>query len=206
MILNDIEIKKLIKEPKAFNKKPLIENFNEENLEGATYDVTINSTIHSFKKETATIDLKENRPYERAYNEEKLGEEGYVLAPNEYILVSINETLNLPDDVVCEVLPKTKLIRAGLILSSQYCNPSYFGKLQLGLHNSSPNSVKIYSNLKIGQFIFKRLTSIPENLYRNKKTASYQDEREFRGAKFTEEDIVKGEELLNKLRKSLGDS
>ncbi|MFK4784549.1 dCTP deaminase [Fusobacterium sp. MFO224] len=203
MVLNDKEIMALIDKSEAYNKKPLIENFKQENLQGATYDITMNKVIHVFKKGTTTIDLKETDSYKYIYEEIEIDEFGYVLDPGEYILITLNEALNLPDDVICEVLPKTKLIRAGLTILSQYCNPSYCGVLQLGIKNNSSNSIKIYPNFKIGQYIFKKLNSIPNNLYREKSDASYQDEKKFRGTKLSEDDISKGKKLLKKLKETL---
>lgn len=201
MILTDKEIRKLtLNYKKEKLAKPLIENFTESNLEGATYDVSMSNRIHLMKK-GQVIDLKNQSSIEDSYEEYIIDSDGYILSPGEYILISINEGINLPDNIICEVLPKTKFTRIGLIITAQFCNPSYSGYLQLGLKNNNSNPIKIYPEMKIAQYIFKELKSIPtENkLYRNKQNASYNEEKkeEFRGAKFDKEEV----QSLLKLRK-----
>lgn len=191
MILTDKEIRKLtINFEEAGLGKPLIENFLESSLEGASYDISMSNMIHTIKK-GKVIDLKNQSSIEECYEEFLIGDEGYIMSPGEYILVGIEEGINLPDNLICQVIPKTKLTRAGLLLSAQYCNPSYNGYLQLGLKNVNTNPIIIYPKMKIGQYLFSELISKPteEKLYRNKKNASYNNEikDEFRGAKFDKE-------------------
>lgn len=198
MILTDKEIRTLtLNFEKVGLQKPLIEDFSESSLEGATYDISMSDVIHIIKK-GMILDLKNQAAIEQSYEKIIVDSSGYIMAPGEYILVGIEEGINLPDDLICEVIPKTKLTRAGLILSNQFCNPSYSGYLQLGLKNINTNPIIIYPKMKIGQYLFTKLISTPteDKLYRNKKNASYNDElkTEFRGAIFDKE--LKDEAIL----------
>lgn len=202
MILTDKKIRDMVVNFKDYNlEKPLIENFKEENLESVTYDITITKTIHIMKR-AKIIDLKDKDSIDNLYEKKDMDSTGYIILPGEYILVGVEEGMNLPDDVIAEILPKTRLTRAGLILSLQYCNPSYSGFLQLGLKNVSQNPIIIYPKTKVGQYLFIKLEEKPtiEKLYRNKKNAAYQNEAhgEFRGTEIENLAIEKLNEIFKK--------
>ena len=76
--------------------------------------------------------------------------------------------------------------------------------MQFGLHNISPNVIKIVSGLKIGQIFFEKVQgNISSNLlYRNKPDAKYQNENSFinpRIDEFNEEYKQEYNRLMNKL-------
>ena len=120
--------------------------------------------------------------------------DGYVLSPKEYILVAINETVSLPDNITAHIRPKTSYTRLGVMISAQHCNSSYSGQLRLGVFNATEYPIRIRKGYPIAQIVFEELDQIPsENkLYRNKPNAHYQNEDgEFRGAKFDDEFLNK---------------
>ena len=168
----------------------LIENFKEENLQSESYDVTIGNHIAVFKKETKCIDLYEQEVIDSLYTRINISQTGgYILAPNEYILVSLQERINLPNFLTAHIRPRTKYTRLGLLVSDQHCNSTYSGNLQIGLHNVSNNSIKIEPGIRVAQIVFEELKGKPsdEKLYKNKANASYQNEETFIGARFTAE-------------------
>lgn len=178
MILSDKEIREHV------TKENLIENFKEERLQSASYDISASYKIQRFINHAARISLISKDSVDSICEEVDI-RYGYDLKPNEYILIQINEKINMPNNLVAHVRPRTTLIKLGLILSLQHLNPAFKGYLQLGLYNASPYTIEILPNLVIGQIVFEEIVSIPteEKWYSNKVDAKYQNEEKFIGSK-----------------------
>ncbi len=180
MILTDKQIRKLVDE------KKLIEPFDEKALQSESYDVSIGDSITIFKKEIRCIDIAEQSTIDSVYDIIDISDDGYVISPKEYILISLGEKIKLPDNISAHIRPKTRYTRLGLIVSDQHCNSSYCGRLSIGLFNATDYPIKIRKGYSIAQLIFEQLVSEPseEKLYRNKNNSHYQNEETFIGAKF----------------------
>ena len=128
---------------------------------------------------------------------------GYVLSPKEYVLVSLNENIALPESITAHIRPRTRFTRLGLLVSDQHCNSTYEGNLKLGLFNATDYAIKIFPGVRIAQIVFEELKSTPssEKMYKNKVNAVYQNEQEFRGAvasKKLEDKVAEAVSLLLK--------
>lgn len=203
MILSDIDIRKYIGGETA-----LIKPFCEDRLQGASYDLSMSNKITAFKKQVRTIDLSEQSAINSAYEHIKLTNEGYALNPGEYILVSVEEELTIPVNMVAHIRPRTRFSRLGIVLSAQHCNPGYSGVLQLGLYNASPNTIILKPGIRISQVVFEELKTVPspEKQYQNKTDAAYMGEHEFIGAVFDNGELSpEAQKLLAKLKKNVGD-
>ena len=180
MIITDKKIRKLVKDDN------LITPFKEELLQSESYDITIGNKIVTFKKEIKCLDIANQKEIDDIYLESDLTSEGYVISPKEYVLVSLGETIKLPDNISAHLRPKTRYTRLGLIVSDQHCNSSYEGHLRIGIFNATEYPIRIHSGISIAQLVFEELDEVAseEKLYRNKKDAHYHKENgEFRGAK-----------------------
>lgn len=168
--------------------KALIENFQEKNVQSASYDITITNKIRIFNNNCNKIKLANDEDVDNVSMEMDISS-GYDLKPNEYILVQVNECINMSNDLTAHIRPRTTFTRLGLILSCQHFNPSYCGMVYLGLYNSTNSIVEITPNLKIGQIVFEKLDKSPneDNLYCKKKGSKYQNEKEFVGSKIYDE-------------------
>jgi dCTP deaminase len=182
VILTDKEISKLVKE------KRMIENYIEDNLQSVSYDLTASNIIQIFNKVQTTINLKSKDSIALANKEVSINY-GYKIMPNEYILIKTKESFNLPDNLTGHIRPRTTFTRLGLVLSVQHINPTFSGHLYLGMLNSTPNAIEIFPDLIIGQVIFEQVFGeiTPELLYKNKKSAKYQNESEFISPDITKE-------------------
>lgn len=192
MVLTDKEIRKLCKEEK------LITPFLEENLQSESYDLRLGNEISILNRTPRTISVKSDTDLESLYETKKLDESGYPLIPGEYVLVQIKEKIKLPDNLNAHIRPRTRFTRLGLVISDQHCNSTYTGNLQVGILNATNSTIMIFPNINICQIVFDELKSIPseEKQYKNKKTAAYQNEKEFRGPKVDEK-------ILNELYKKM---
>ena len=123
MILTDKKIKELAKESK------LITPFEEENLQSESYDVTIGTELTVMKKAIRCLDISKQEDIDSAYQHIDFSSEGYIISPKEYVLVSLEEKIKLPDNLTAHVRPKTRYTRLGLIVGDQHCNSTYAGHL-----------------------------------------------------------------------------
>ena len=182
MVLTDKEIRAYSQD----KEMPLITPFTEDQLQSASYDVTLSGSYAIFNKSVQTIDLSLffNDPME--YYRPKISSDGqeYILQPGEYILVGLREKFNIPKDIVAHIRPRTRFTKIGLLIAGQHCNPTYSGTLHIGLFNASPNALKLSPGIAIAQVVFEQLSGLPtvEKLYVNKKNAAYMNEAKFRGS------------------------
>ena len=190
MVLTDNEIREYVLNYEKYNlDKPLISKFEEKQLQSESYDITASSKITRLKKEVRCISIDEQEDIDNMYEEIDVKSDGYVISPKEYIMVALNEEINLPEFLTAHIRPRTKFTRLGLIVSDQHCNSTYSGVLKIGLYNATDYAIKLKAGVGIAQVVFEELKSKPseEKLYRNKSNASYQNEKEFIGAKFDSE-------------------
>lgn len=197
MILTDKQIRQLSLLNNQENTQ-LIYPFSEDALQSESYDLSIDNKIAILKKEIRCIELDNQEMIDNMYEERTLLPNGYIISPKEYILVYLKEKITLPDTLTAHIRPRTKFTRMGLLISDQHCNSTYSGYLKIGLFNATDYAIRVIPDLKIAQIVFEELKSKPSNekLYKNKKEASYQNEIEFRGAKFSNELIDKGINIL----------
>lgn len=178
MVLSDREILEI-----QSSDKPMISPFEDSRLRSASYDVTLGDEITVLLERSDVLDLSDQDAVDGVYSSSR-GLNGFVLKPGQYCLAALNEVIMLPDNVVARVMPRTRFTRLGLMVSAQFCNPSYSGRLQIGIFNASGNNIKLVHDMGIAQLVFERLESTPTEgrLYRNQLSAAYQDEDGFIGA------------------------
>ncbi len=182
MILCD----RMIKECCLNSNAPLLDPFSEDQLQSASYDVSMSGNIAVLKRIGRAIDPTDKSDLADMYQEIEIGADGYLFSPGEYLLAELTEMVRLPSQMAAHIRPRTRFTRAGILVAGQHCNPTYAGKLYIGLHNAGPNPVLLWPGLKIAQLVFEELSDEPDMLYANKKNAAFQNERSFRGARFGE--------------------
>lgn len=195
MVLTDKKIRELVK------KEELIVPFNESNLQSESYDVTIGTEITELSKEIHCIDITKQETVDNIYINIDISENGYIISPKQYLLVSLRETLKVPDDITVHLRPKTRYTRLGLLVTDQHCNSTYSGHLRIGLFNATEYPIHIYPDYTIAQLVFEELEEVPssEKLYKNREDVHYQNENgAFRGAKFDDKFLDSiWDEMLN---------
>ena len=195
MVLTDKKIRELVK------KEELIVPFNESNLQSESYDVTIGTEITELSKEIHCIDISKQETVNNIYINIDISENGYIISPKQYLLVSLRETLKVPDDITVHLRPKTRYTRIGLLVTDQHCNSTYSGHLRIGLFNATEYPIHIYPDYTIAQLVFEELEEVPssEKLYKNREDVHYQNENgAFRGAKFDDKFLDSiWDEMLN---------
>lgn len=194
MILSDKEIRKYIQDTTS----PLIEPFFEDHLQAASYDVSMSGNIATLKRIGRLVDPSVDSNLNDMYENIEIHEDGYLFSPGEYLLVELAEKVNIPQNLVAHIRPRTRFTRAGILIADQHCNPTYEGQLYIGLHNVGPNTVLLSPGLRIAQFIFEELSSVPSETlcYKNKKDAAFHQETSFRGSIFNKRNWTERENEL----------
>ena len=170
MILTDKEIRDLCE------KNDMISPFKEEALQSESYDLSIGDKVYVVNQNIRELDLDDKLSLDNLYKEVKITDKGFLINPKEYILVSLNEALNIPEKINAHIRPRTRFIRTGLYVSAQHCNSTYSGNLKIGVFNFLNIPIRIYKSKKICQIIFEELEGIPtdKKQYKNKEDAPYQ--------------------------------
>ena len=202
MLLSDRDLLSLVETDSNF-----IKPFSRHNLQSSSYDVTLSNEIQVLRASSAPINISDQVAIDRIYEPKDISR-GYLIKPGEYILCRLQESISLPDDVVAFAAPRTRFTRLGLLLSGQFCNPSYSGTLSLGLQNVSNSNISLAPGLIIGQLVFCRLGEMPleQNLYRNKADAAYQNETAFRGSTFEGDELTgEAKDILEGMLRHFGE-
>lgn len=89
----------------------------------------------------------------------------YALEPNEFILASIQQELNLPDDISACFMLKSSPARQGLEqLTACWADAGYNGCMTLELKNMTRyHSLVLNEGDPIGQLVFHRHAMVPED-------------------------------------------
>ena len=164
-------------------------------------NISIGTEITELSKEIHCIDISKQETVDNIYINIDISENGYIISPKQYLLVSLRETLKVPDDITVHLRPKTRYTRLGLLVTDQHCNSTYSGHLRIGLFNATEYPIHIYPDYTIAQLVFEELEEVPssEKLYKNREDVHYQNENgAFRGAKFDDKFLDSiWDEMLN---------
>ena len=127
MILTDKKIRDLCE------KNNMISPFEEKALQSESYDLSIGDKVYVVNQNIRELDLDDKLSLDNLYKEVKITDKGFLINPKEYVLVSLNEALNIPEKINAHIRPRTRFIRAGLYVSVQHCNSTYSGNLKIGV-------------------------------------------------------------------------
>ena len=137
-----------------------------EHINGASIDITIGERIlvESININGSVVDLKEKESLNM--KEVIIGEQGYILLPDDFILATSVETFNLPNNIAAEYKLKSSLARSGLQhLMAGWCDPGWNNsKLTLELTNVTQyHGLLIKPGMKIGQMVFFACEPVPSD-------------------------------------------
>jgi len=165
MILSSEEIKERIL------KERLIENFIdlETQLQPASFDLTLDE-IHLLTS-SASIDFSNKERKLPNYKKIEFNDDWIELGRGIY-LISFNEIVNIPSDLIAFVRPRSTLVRSGATIFSSLWDPGYSGKSNCLLVVLNENGIKLKKNARVAQMIFFKLSSPASKTY----SGIYQNE------------------------------
>ena len=153
MILVDSEIKDRIQ------RENLIQNAELHSLGSIAYDLTIKEFIYQ---------------NENGENEKK---KYFQLQPNMSVIVSTEEILNMPNDLVGKIIDKNSQIRRGLQIAAPVYQPGHKTRIFIRVTNLSVDVIELSSGQQIASIMFETLSKNPDNTY----NGAFVDEYEYKG-------------------------
>ena len=163
VVLGYKRIKELIK------TKKLLENVDEKNIQPAGVDLRV-KCIYRLKN-GGFLGIK-NRRTPDVEVVAKYKEEKFTLKPNEFVLVETMEKVNMPNDLLALILPRSSLFRCGVSLHTAVVDPGFIGTLTFGMKNLSEHPFEIEIGTRIGQIVFEKVkgnTKLYEGKYQGGK-------------------------------------
>ena len=169
MILSDKHLLKLQR------KKQIIHPFNQENLQPASYDMTLSEDLIVYKD--SYIDIKEMSKQNLTNGTRMIGGKTE-LKPGEFKLGSTIERVFIPNKYVGRVEGKSSLARLGLIVhtTAGFIDPGFKGNITLELCNLNSIPIILYAGMKIAQLCIYKMSGPSLVLYGSESLGSkYQD-------------------------------
>ena len=152
----------------------VIDPMADDAIQPSSVDVRVDPSFRVFANHRYPfIDVREEQPDLTELITVE-GDEPFILHPGEFVLGSTYERLALPDDIVAQLNGKSSLGRLGLVVhaTAGFIDPGFDGNITLELSNVATLPIAIYPYMKIGQFVFSRLTDPAEHPYGSDVTGS----------------------------------
>ena len=92
--------------------------------------------------------------------------EGWLELPQGAYLITFNEVINLPPDLMALGRPRSSLLRSGVALHTAVWDAGYRGRSQSLLKVHHPNGFRLQRDTRVAQLVFFRLATPPEQGYR----------------------------------------
>lgn len=94
------------------------------------------------------------------------------LRPGAYKVV-FNEVVEVPRDAAGICLPRSSLVRSGVLVSCALWDPGYRGRGEAMLLVANPHGTRLQVGARVAQMVFIKLSGAPHKLY----DGEYQGER-----------------------------
>ena len=142
----------------------VIDPFEEEALDAASYDMTLYHQIRVFVEGLNEIDLMEmaqnaNMLMDITRIVEIPAESYYLLKPGELVLGMTVEKLTLPPNIAGSLEGRSRFARMGLMVhvTASFLQPGIRNTRQVfEIFNASRNAIKLRSGVRIAQVVFER--------------------------------------------------
>jgi len=118
----------------------------------------------------------------------KLGDKQITVQPNDFLLASTLESVELPSSIVAKLEGKSSVGRRGIFVhvTAGYIDPGWKGRLTLEIYNASSEPYKLTSGEKICQIRFMRLSSPVERIYGDPALGNHYQNSEGTRASYAE--------------------
>lgn len=154
---------------------------NPESYSSTSVDLTLDASVSVWKKESAPgVEPPVISPGVTGFsfanllrnhlNTQKVGVEGYILEPGEFILAWTRERVMLPVSgrLAARVEGKSSLARCGVgvHITAPTIHAGFDGQVQLEMYNHSSLRMKLLPGMKVCQLIFEMALGTPEKGYK----------------------------------------
>jgi dUTP pyrophosphatase len=156
-VLSGIDIRRLIKK-----QPPLVEGWRnlDEQLQANGFDLTLRDVAAIAS--AGQISVANNERVVSGLSPLDFDASGYLaLAPGSYI-ITYNEIVHLPRDVMALGRPRSSLLRCGVGVGTAVWDAGYEGRSQSLLMVHNPEGFRVQRNARITQLVFLTLTGESE--------------------------------------------
>lgn len=162
MVLGINELLKLVKEER------LVENLSERELknpEGAGFDLRIGELYRIKGKGFLGVDERETPEMEliAKYEEGKITK--VILDPKVYYSMKTIESVNMPENLLAIMTPRSTLFRSGIYIFGGQVPPGYKGGLIMGVYNFRDEKFELEMGSRVVHIMFFEVKG-ESNLYR----------------------------------------
>jgi len=175
VILSDVTIRKELAAGRI-----VIDPLDESSIQPSSVDLRIDRYFRVFRNDTTPF-IDPKQPQEDLTELVEVDEErAFILHPNEFVLASTYERVEIADDLVARLDGKSSLARLGLLthVTAGFVDAGFNGHLTLELSNVATLPIALYPRMKIGQISFLKMTTPAEVPYGSEATGSkYQGQR-----------------------------
>lgn len=141
----------------------LIEPFNVDQVQPASYDVQLGDTFRTFMAHrTKCVDLSDPRSFATLTEEMRVRQgRSFILHPGQFALGRTFEIFHIPDNLVMRLEGKSSLARLGLSIhqTGGYIDPGFKGTVTLEFVNELPVPMELWPGQLIAQVSFMRMAS-----------------------------------------------
>lgn len=174
MILSDRDIKKALKVGHIkVDPKPDLKT----QLGTSSLDLRLGYHFRVFKhRRRPFVDPMDPETMKGMTEEIKISsKEPYVIQPDEFVLASILEWVELPDDISARIDGRSSLGRLGLVIHSTagHIDAGFKGSITMEMTNIGMMPILLYPKMRICQLVFEPLSSPAERPYGKKPGAKY---------------------------------
>ncbi|MBI2124003.1 MAG: hypothetical protein HYU04_02085 [Candidatus Wildermuthbacteria bacterium] len=162
MVLGIEELHRLVKE------KDLVTNLSQrelENPEGAGFDLRIGELYEVSGQGLLGVTERETPEMKliATYEEGKITE--IQLKPHVYYILKTVEEVNMPEDLLAIMTPRSTLFRSGVYVFGGQVPPGYKGGLNMGIYNYRDTDFRLEMGARVVHIMFFEIKG-KGNLYR----------------------------------------
>ncbi len=152
----------------------VVQPFFEEFIQPSSIDLRLGFMAYRYNMNDYVVG--ETIPDECVIRQQLDEDEGLILRPGDTVHVSLYERLNLPENTMGIIFPRSSVTRLGLVIPPVYVNPGYKGKIPLTLFNASGTILRIKPLIRIAQLVLIGLSRHPQKAYADIEDQKYFNE------------------------------
>lgn len=159
MIMSDKTILKMIEE-----RSLIIEPLERDQVQPASVDIRLGNTFSIVEDSpTGMINLEDEIQYKTIQSDT------YILLPNQFVLATTMEYIDLPNDLTAFVEGRSSLGRMGLFIQNAgWVDPGFQGEITLELYNANRCAIELKAGRRVGQLVFAKMDQAALNPYHGK--------------------------------------
>ena len=177
MILSDVDIRQRIEKGEI-----VIDPLDDPDLQiqPASVDLKLGEEFLEFRRTNIPCIHPNSENEVTEYVRKTIVKEGeeFILHPNDFVLGTTKERVEIPPDLIAHVQGRSSLGRLAVVIhaTAGVIDPGYRGQITLELSNLGTAPVALTPGMRISQVIFTELKTPAKNAYGKGRGSKYQDQ------------------------------